>query len=326
MQPVDTRARLRLKAIWALVGPFERLVGAEPLELAVRRADSSPERATNQPFWEALDLDWTRDGGHCCARGQGRPATDRSRSPAAGARRRGRRSIASPRCARGCSVLRTRRSRSSPSAGGADPRGSRQAARRRALRGDLRGCRTGTGAPDRCLPRRPDRHRRRPRRRALRLRRGALRVDAAPSDVLRELAATVAAELERGALAAELETSTVRLDLGFAAANIGSFDWDLVEQRAALGRAADGALRVHGGDVGPAHRLVRGPRCTPTTASASTARSRPRSIAAATTRPTTASSIRVARCAGSPPAAASSAAMTASPRGCSAPPTTRPHA
>jgi PAS domain S-box-containing protein len=47
-------------------------------------------------------------------------------------------------------------------------------------------------------------------------------------DVLRELAATVAAELERGALAAELETSTVRLDLGFAAAEIGSFDWDLV--------------------------------------------------------------------------------------------------
>ena len=46
-------------------------------------------------------------------------------------------------------------------------------------------------------------------------------------DVLRELAGTVAAELERGALAAELETSTVRLDLGFAAADIGSFDWDL---------------------------------------------------------------------------------------------------
>ena len=47
-------------------------------------------------------------------------------------------------------------------------------------------------------------------------------------DVLRELAGTVAVELERGALAAELETSTVRLDLGFAAAEIGSFDWDLV--------------------------------------------------------------------------------------------------
>ena len=38
MDPVDTTARLRLKAVWAVLGPFERLVGAEPLELAVRRA------------------------------------------------------------------------------------------------------------------------------------------------------------------------------------------------------------------------------------------------------------------------------------------------
>jgi hypothetical protein len=38
VDPVDTTARLRLKAIWAVLGPFERLVGAEPLELAVRRA------------------------------------------------------------------------------------------------------------------------------------------------------------------------------------------------------------------------------------------------------------------------------------------------
>ena len=29
-------------------------------------------------------------------------------------------------------------------------------------------------------------------------------------------------------LASELESSSVRLDLGFAAANIGSFDWNLV--------------------------------------------------------------------------------------------------
>jgi len=39
VQPVDVAARLRLRAVWALVGPFERLVGAEPLELAVRRAE-----------------------------------------------------------------------------------------------------------------------------------------------------------------------------------------------------------------------------------------------------------------------------------------------
>jgi hypothetical protein len=38
VEPIDTTARLRLKAIWTLLGPFERLVGAEPLELAVRRA------------------------------------------------------------------------------------------------------------------------------------------------------------------------------------------------------------------------------------------------------------------------------------------------
>jgi hypothetical protein len=38
---VDTQARLRLKAIWTLLGPFERLVGAEPLELAVRRAENT---------------------------------------------------------------------------------------------------------------------------------------------------------------------------------------------------------------------------------------------------------------------------------------------
>ena len=38
---VDTRARLRLKATWAVLGPFERLVGAEPLALASARAERS---------------------------------------------------------------------------------------------------------------------------------------------------------------------------------------------------------------------------------------------------------------------------------------------
>jgi hypothetical protein len=41
VQAVDLQARLRLKAIWTLLGPFERLVGAEPLELAVRRAENA---------------------------------------------------------------------------------------------------------------------------------------------------------------------------------------------------------------------------------------------------------------------------------------------
>jgi hypothetical protein len=40
VQAIDNRARLRLKAVWAVVGPFERLVGAEPLALAARRAET----------------------------------------------------------------------------------------------------------------------------------------------------------------------------------------------------------------------------------------------------------------------------------------------
>lgn len=39
VQAVDAQGRLRLRAIWALVGGFERLVGAEPLDLAVSRAE-----------------------------------------------------------------------------------------------------------------------------------------------------------------------------------------------------------------------------------------------------------------------------------------------
>jgi hypothetical protein len=32
---------MRLKAVWTVLGPFERLVGAEPLALAVRRAEGA---------------------------------------------------------------------------------------------------------------------------------------------------------------------------------------------------------------------------------------------------------------------------------------------
>lgn len=39
VQPVDRTAALRLRALWAVVGVFERLVGAEPLTVAVRRAE-----------------------------------------------------------------------------------------------------------------------------------------------------------------------------------------------------------------------------------------------------------------------------------------------
>jgi hypothetical protein len=39
VEPVDSAAALRLKALWAVIGPFERLVGAEPLALAARHAE-----------------------------------------------------------------------------------------------------------------------------------------------------------------------------------------------------------------------------------------------------------------------------------------------
>jgi hypothetical protein len=38
VEPVDRTAALRLRALWALIGHFERLVGAEPLAVAARRA------------------------------------------------------------------------------------------------------------------------------------------------------------------------------------------------------------------------------------------------------------------------------------------------
>ena len=40
VQPVDRGAGLRLRALWSVIGPFERLVGAEPLALATRRASA----------------------------------------------------------------------------------------------------------------------------------------------------------------------------------------------------------------------------------------------------------------------------------------------
>ena len=39
MQPVDRIAALRLRALWSVIAPFERLVGAEPLTLAIRGAE-----------------------------------------------------------------------------------------------------------------------------------------------------------------------------------------------------------------------------------------------------------------------------------------------
>ena len=55
VQPVDRSAARRLRALWAVVGPFERLVGAEALTAAVRRAEDGgpprppPRRAPDRP-------------------------------------------------------------------------------------------------------------------------------------------------------------------------------------------------------------------------------------------------------------------------------------
>jgi hypothetical protein len=38
---VDRSAAMRMRALWLVVGRFERLIGAEPLALAVRRAESA---------------------------------------------------------------------------------------------------------------------------------------------------------------------------------------------------------------------------------------------------------------------------------------------
>ncbi|HEY2636488.1 MAG TPA: hypothetical protein VGI54_03795 [Solirubrobacteraceae bacterium] len=40
VEPVDRRARFALRSLWLGVGMFERLIGAEPLSLAARRAET----------------------------------------------------------------------------------------------------------------------------------------------------------------------------------------------------------------------------------------------------------------------------------------------
>jgi hypothetical protein len=39
VEPTDRAAAMRLRALWAVIGRFERLVGAEPLALAAREAE-----------------------------------------------------------------------------------------------------------------------------------------------------------------------------------------------------------------------------------------------------------------------------------------------
>jgi hypothetical protein len=44
VDPVDATARMRLRALWTVIGPFEPLVGAEPLAVAARRAEAAGRR------------------------------------------------------------------------------------------------------------------------------------------------------------------------------------------------------------------------------------------------------------------------------------------
>ena len=41
VDPVDPTTRMRLRALWTVIGPFEKLVGAEPLTVAARRAEAA---------------------------------------------------------------------------------------------------------------------------------------------------------------------------------------------------------------------------------------------------------------------------------------------
>ena len=41
VDPVDATARLRLRALWTVIAPFEPLVGAEPLAVAAKRAEAA---------------------------------------------------------------------------------------------------------------------------------------------------------------------------------------------------------------------------------------------------------------------------------------------
>jgi hypothetical protein len=43
--PTDRVAAMRLRSLWLVIGPFERLIGAEPLALAVAGAEAAAVRA-----------------------------------------------------------------------------------------------------------------------------------------------------------------------------------------------------------------------------------------------------------------------------------------
>ena len=43
VQAVDRRGALRLRAVWAAVGRFERMIGGEALRAAARRAEAAAD-------------------------------------------------------------------------------------------------------------------------------------------------------------------------------------------------------------------------------------------------------------------------------------------
>jgi hypothetical protein len=49
VQPVDSGAERRLRILWALIGPFEGLVGTDGLKAAVQRAESCAPRSQDGP-------------------------------------------------------------------------------------------------------------------------------------------------------------------------------------------------------------------------------------------------------------------------------------
>ena len=94
--------------------------------------------------------------------------------------------------------------------------------------------------------------------------------DWADSDatLLRQLADSVATELELSALGREFEAHRLRFELAIDAAEIGSFDWDLVTGRLVWDDRLVRALRLRPGHLRRDDRGVPRPAATPTTATA----------------------------------------------------------
>ena len=49
VQPVDSGAERRLRILWALIGPFEGLVGTDALKAAVQRAENGAPPSQDGP-------------------------------------------------------------------------------------------------------------------------------------------------------------------------------------------------------------------------------------------------------------------------------------